>query len=176
MRSPQGILTAGTQVEKAVSILQQGGLVAFPTDTLYALGAHAFIEAAVHRVYQVKGRPREMALPLLLASAVDMEKVAVRIPQTAWDLAERFWPGALGKMRTVSPIQQVQFVQVALDRIEVRVRLERPLTLAEEKSAIDITRDVLGYPFHVDIKPDDAIERGPSGKFEEFLSLVNKPD
>ena len=127
MRSPQGIQTAGTQVEKAVSILQQGGLVAFPTDTLYALGAHAFIETAVHRVYQVKGRPIEMALPLLLARAVDMEKVAVHIPQTAWELAERFWPGALTmilhKGPSISPA-----VTAGKDTVAVRVP-SHPLAL-----------------------------------------------
>jgi L-threonylcarbamoyladenylate synthase len=95
MRGSHGIQTAEHQVETAVSVLQQGGLVAFPTDTLYALGAHAFIDKGVRRVYQVKRRPLEMALPLLLANAADMEKVAVHVPQVAWDLAERFWPGAL---------------------------------------------------------------------------------
>ncbi|MFH1560037.1 MAG: L-threonylcarbamoyladenylate synthase [Chloroflexota bacterium] len=95
MSGPQGIQTVEHQVETAVSTLLQGGLVAFPTDTLYALGANAFIEDAVRRVYQVKHRPLEMALPLLLASATDMKKAAVHIPQIAWDLAERFWPGAL---------------------------------------------------------------------------------
>jgi L-threonylcarbamoyladenylate synthase len=53
------------------------------------------MEKAVRRVYQVKGRSEGMALPLLLANAADMKKVAVHIPQVAWDLAERFWPGAL---------------------------------------------------------------------------------
>ena len=53
-------------LEKAVSALNRGGLVAFPTDTLYALGAHAFMEEAVSRVYEAKGRPQGMALPLLL--------------------------------------------------------------------------------------------------------------
>jgi L-threonylcarbamoyladenylate synthase len=82
-------------MEKAISILLQGGIVAFPTDTLYALGAHAFIDIAVKKVYEVKGRPVDMALPLLLANTFDMEKVAVNISQTAWDIAERFWPGAI---------------------------------------------------------------------------------
>ncbi len=122
--------------------------------------------------YATVGEPCECGRPHPV-----IEKVLGRVRNlVTTPKGERFWPVALGRMRTVSSIQQVQFVQVALDRIEVRVRLERPLTLAEEKSAIDITRDVLGYPFHVDIKPVDAIERGPSGKFEEFLSLVDEPD
>jgi L-threonylcarbamoyladenylate synthase len=127
MRSPQRIQAAENQVEKAVSILLQGGLVAFPTDTLYALGAHAFIETAVRRVYQVKGRPSEMALPLLLANAEGMEKVAAHIPQTARDLAEKFWPGALTlilhKGPSVSPI-----VTAGKDTVAVRVP-NHPLAL-----------------------------------------------
>ena len=127
MRSPQGIQTAETQVEKAVSILLHGGLVAFPTDTLYALGANAFIETAVRQVYQVKHRPTEMALPLLLSKAMDMEKVAVDIPQAAWDLAERFWPGALTlilhKGPSIPPV-----VTAGNDTIAVRVP-NHPLAL-----------------------------------------------
>ena len=98
MRGSHSIHTIHTgehKVEMAISVLQRGGLVAFPTDTLYALGAHTFIEKAVRRVYEVKHRPLEMAVPLLIADALDMEKAAVHIPQVAWDLGERFWPGAL---------------------------------------------------------------------------------
>lgn len=95
MHSPQCTQTAEHLLEEAASALQQGQLVAFPTDTLYALGAHAFIERAVRSVYRVKQRPLDMGLPLLLAKAPDMEKVGVNIPQIAWDLAEAFWPGAL---------------------------------------------------------------------------------
>ena len=52
------------QLEKGISILKQGGIVAFPTDTVYGLGAGASFHQAVERVYQIKGRPRNMALPL----------------------------------------------------------------------------------------------------------------
>ena len=56
-----------TQIEKGIAVLRGGGLVAFPTDTVYGLGAGANIHRAVERIYQVKQRPRNIALPLLLA-------------------------------------------------------------------------------------------------------------
>ena len=95
MTSPQGIQTADGLLERAATVLLQGGLVAFPTDTLYALGAHGFTTEAVERVFQAKDRPTNMALPLLLAGVDDLAKVAVDVPAQAYDLAERFWPGGL---------------------------------------------------------------------------------
>ena len=83
------------QVERAVSILSEGGLVAFPTDTVYGLGASAGIPAAVERVYRVKERPHSMALPLLLADASQINEVAAQVRPVAWRLAEQFFPGAL---------------------------------------------------------------------------------
>jgi len=83
------------QIEKAISILKQGGIVAFPTDTVYGLGACATNQQAVERVYRVKGRPQNMALPLLLANISQISEVAEPVPQIAWHLAHKFLPGAL---------------------------------------------------------------------------------
>jgi len=83
------------QVKQAISILKQGGIVAFPTDTVYGLGACISIPQAVERVYQVKGRPRSMALPLLLADKSQIGEVAYPVPPIAWLLAAKFLPGAL---------------------------------------------------------------------------------
>jgi len=83
------------QVEKGISILKQGGIVAFPTDTVYGLGACATNQQAVERVYQVKGRPQDMALPLLLARVSQIGEVAEPVPRIAWLLANKFLPGAL---------------------------------------------------------------------------------
>jgi L-threonylcarbamoyladenylate synthase len=83
------------QVEKGVSILKKGGVVAFPTDTVYGLGAAINISKAVERVYRIKERPHSMALPLLLADFAQLEKVAVSIPASARLLADKFWPGPL---------------------------------------------------------------------------------
>ncbi|MGB9722823.1 MAG: L-threonylcarbamoyladenylate synthase [Chloroflexia bacterium] len=82
-------------LEEALAWLRRGEVVAFPTDTVYGLGVRMDLEAAVERLYQVKGRPAELALPLLLAEAADMEAVCREVPDEAWHLAERFWPGPL---------------------------------------------------------------------------------
>jgi len=96
------------QVEAAISILKQGGIVAFPTDTVYGLGAGANIPQGVERVYQVKERPQNMALPLLLAHTSQISEVAELVPQVAWLLADKFLPGALTivlyKAKSVSDI------------------------------------------------------------------------
>ncbi len=83
------------QIERGVSILRQGGLVAFPTDTVYGLGACANLPQAVERVYKVKERPRNMPLPLLLADVSQITKVAKPVPPIAWLLIHSFLPGAL---------------------------------------------------------------------------------
>jgi L-threonylcarbamoyladenylate synthase len=83
------------QVEKGVSTLKKGGVVAFPTDTVYGLGASIAIDSAVEKVYRIKGRPRNMALPLLLADFAQLEQVAISIPASARLLADKFWPGPL---------------------------------------------------------------------------------
>jgi len=83
------------QVDRGISILKRGGIVAFPTDTVYGLGACANLHQAVERVYQVKERPRDMALPLLLAHTLQISEVAEPVPPIAWLLARNFFPGAL---------------------------------------------------------------------------------
>ena len=83
------------QVEKGIAVLKTGGLVAYPTDTVYGLGASALIEEAVRRIYAVKKRPVNQAFPLLLAHISQISDVAVNIPPLAWFLAAKFMPGAL---------------------------------------------------------------------------------
>jgi len=83
------------QVEQAIIILKQGGIVACPTDTVYGVGAAIYTETAVERVYQIKGRPLGRALPILLADKSQIAEVAKVVPPLAWRLADRFFPGAL---------------------------------------------------------------------------------
>jgi len=83
------------QIERGISILRQGGLVAYPTDTVYGLGACASIPQAVEQVYRVKERSPNMPLPLLLADVSQITEVAEPVPPVAWLLIHSFLPGAL---------------------------------------------------------------------------------
>lgn len=82
-------------IPNALEILRSGGLIAFPTDTVYGVGALAFDGKAIESIYAAKDRPVEKAIPILIADMEDMEKVGMDISQTAYRLAARFWPGPL---------------------------------------------------------------------------------
>ncbi len=79
----------------AYQVLQKGNLVAFPTDTVYGVGALAFDGKAVTSIYIAKDRPAEKAIPILIGDSNDLEKVGIDIPPVARRLALRFWPGPL---------------------------------------------------------------------------------
>jgi L-threonylcarbamoyladenylate synthase len=82
-------------VREALGVLNRGGLVAFPTDTVYGVGALAFDGSAVEAIYRAKDRPVEKAIPVLMGDTADLEKVGLDIPNVAYRLAARFWPGPL---------------------------------------------------------------------------------
>lgn len=82
-------------IAAAAEVLCRGEVVAFPTDTVYGLGAAAFQEPAVQALYEIKGRPEAKAIPLLLASADDLGQVAASVPAVAERLLREFWPGPL---------------------------------------------------------------------------------
>jgi len=106
-------------IEKAVSVLRSGGVIALPTDTLYALAAAARDAEAVRRVFAIKGREGAKPLPLFVSDLAMAERVAVFSP-TAHRLAERFWPGPL----TIALPRQPVFESEALaggDTVAVRV-------------------------------------------------------
>jgi len=82
-------------VAAAVAVLRRGGLVAFPTETVYGLGADAANPAAVERIFAVKGRPRTHPVIVHLAESTAIKGWAADVPPDAWALAEAFWPGPL---------------------------------------------------------------------------------
>lgn len=82
-------------VHAAGQIIRQGGLVAFPTETVYGLGADALNPQASRRIYEAKGRPSDNPLIVHISSMEALEQIAVRVPEQARKLAEIFWPGPL---------------------------------------------------------------------------------
>jgi L-threonylcarbamoyladenylate synthase len=83
------------EIARAVEILRSGGLVAFPTETVYGLGADASNPQAVRRIFEVKGRPAQHPVIVHLASAEALSRWARDVPPAAAVLAQRFWPGPL---------------------------------------------------------------------------------
>jgi L-threonylcarbamoyladenylate synthase len=83
------------EIDTAVQTLREGGLVAFPTETVYGLGANASNPTAVRRVFEAKGRPASHPLIVHLAAANQLSRWVREIPEVALRLAEAFWPGPL---------------------------------------------------------------------------------
>lgn len=84
-----------SEIRSAVEILQKGGLAAFPTDTVYGLGALAFEDRAIESIYVAKNRPVEKAIPILIGDVDALDLIAESIPEMARIFASRFWPGPL---------------------------------------------------------------------------------
>jgi L-threonylcarbamoyladenylate synthase len=82
-------------IARAASVLRAGGLVAFPTETVYGLGANALDPAAVERIFAAKGRPANNPLIVHVAEAAQVSRLATAWPEPAARLAEAFWPGPL---------------------------------------------------------------------------------
>ena len=106
-------------IQLALNILQAGGLVAFPTDTVYGLGALAFNGQAVKSIYAAKDRPVEKAIPILIADMDDLTKVASSVPDMAKKFASRFWPGPLTLV--VPKLATLPDAVSATDTVAVRV-------------------------------------------------------
>lgn len=91
------------EIADAARRLMRGEIVAFPTETVYGLGANAADPAAVARIFALKGRPTEHPLIVHLERASDLDRWAVDIPDAARELADRFWPGALTMILRKAP-------------------------------------------------------------------------
>lgn len=85
----------GKAIARAGDILKRGGLVAFPTETVYGLGGDATNPDASHRIYRAKGRPSDNPLIVHITNMKALEEIVAQVPSAADILAERFWPGPL---------------------------------------------------------------------------------
>ena len=120
------------EIKSAVAKLLSGGVIGIPTDTLYGLAANLFDETALDRIYQIKGRPQKLALPVLISTVDQLQMVSKEVSKTSLNLAHQFWPGpltlVLSKRDTVSYI-----ATGGLDTIAVRIPNHRvPLAIIEE--------------------------------------------
>ena len=120
-------------IARAAKIIASGGLVAFPTETVYGLGANAVDPVAVRRIFSVKGRPEHNPLIAHVASASDAEALVASWPDSAARLAERFWPGPLTLVLPRGP-RVPDEVTAGLPAVAVRVPAH-PVALALLRAA-----------------------------------------
>lgn len=175
-------------IEIALSILKQGGLVCYPTDTVYGMGGGAFIPQAARQIYLVKGRTQDKALPLLIADISSLNYLAAEIPREAQALIKEFWPGALTIVLHKSRVVPAEVcpgttVAIRMPRHEVPLWLIRHL----EMPLIGTSANLSGYPVCLTAdevraqlggRVDWVIDRGrcPGGKESTVVDLsTNKP-
>ena len=123
-------------IEEAGMIIKNGGLVAFPTETVYGLGANALDENASSKIYDAKGRPSDNPLIVHIADIEALEKIVETVPKKAKILADKFWPGPLTmifRKRDCVPYK----TSGGLDTVAVR--------MPDNKIAIELIRKSGGY-------------------------------
>jgi L-threonylcarbamoyladenylate synthase len=109
-----------SQVDKAIDILKNGGIVAFPTDTVYGLGCDAFNVAAVEKIYAVKQRPRNLPLPVLVSGEDQLSEIVADVTDMARCLIRSFWPGGL-TLLLPKKANLPDIITAGQDKVAVRV-------------------------------------------------------
>ncbi|MEM3513378.1 MAG: L-threonylcarbamoyladenylate synthase, partial [Thermoplasmata archaeon] len=108
------------KIKECAEILKNGGLVGFPTETVYGLGANAFSDAAVRKIFEVKGRPPDNPVIVHISDLSHLDGVVSEMPEKAWKLAEKFWPGPLTMVLPKS--REIPYsVTANLDTVAVRM-------------------------------------------------------
>jgi L-threonylcarbamoyladenylate synthase len=172
-------------IERAAAVIRAGGLVAFPTDTLYGLAADPFNADAVARVFAAKGRGAERALPLIATDEAQIASQLGRLPPLAAVLAERFWPGPLTLLIAAPPTLAAP-VTGGTGRVGVRVPahdVARALCRASDSVLTATSANLSGHPAtddpdevaaslaeHVDILVDAG--RAPGGQPSTIVDVT----
>ena len=115
-------------IREAGEILRQGGLVAFPTETVYGLGGNGLDPQASAKIYRAKGRPSDNPLIIHIADMEDLEKIVKEVPESAKKLASVYWPGPLTMIFQKSDIVPYETTG-GMDTVAVRMP-DHPLAQA----------------------------------------------
>ncbi|WP_082194212.1 L-threonylcarbamoyladenylate synthase [Bhargavaea cecembensis] len=124
METDKAVLTGNgddERFEQAVRLLLGGELVAFPTETVYGLGALATSEEAVRKIYRAKGRPSDNPLIAHVGTAEEVGRYAADVPATARKLMDAFWPGPLTLILKAAPGVFAPSVTAGLDTVGIRM-------------------------------------------------------
>ena len=161
------------ELSQAVNCLVKGGVVVFPTDTLYGLGADISNGPALTRIYNIKGRPQQMALPVLVSDWNQVLSITNGMSDAGYHLAELYWPGPLTLVAHKSP-NLSRLVTGGLDTVAVRQPDHWvPLHLAAELGPITGTSaNLTGQP---DLLNIDAIQGQLGSMVDLFIKCGPTP-
>lgn len=175
------------RIRRAAEILRRGGLVIFPTETVYGLGANALDPRAVAKIYELKGRPRTSPLIVHVASVEQARQLVTEWPPAAQALADAFWPGPLTLVLPKAPLVP-DIVTAGLPTVAVRMP-DHPVALALIREAgvpvaapsanpfsrLSPTRTTHAGPLLAQV--DDVLDAGatPLGIESTVVSLVTQP-
>jgi len=130
-----GMEDAGTQL--GADLIKNGELVAFPTETVYGLGANGMDGEAVNRIFEAKGRPNDNPLILHIAKKSDVTKIWAHVPKLAKVLMDTFWPGPLTMI--FNKADEVPYeVTAGLETVAVRMPADKTARLLIQKSGVPI--------------------------------------
>lgn len=155
-------------IQEAAKWILHGGVVALPTDTLYGLAADPFSSAAVARVFAVKGRAAERALPLIAADAAQVGAHLGRLPATGQRLAEKFWPGPLTLLIAAAPALAAD-VTGGTGKVGVRVPADavaRAICAEADRPITATSANVSGEPATAD---PDQVERSLGNRLDLLI-------
>ncbi|MBM4145293.1 MAG: threonylcarbamoyl-AMP synthase [Nitrospira sp.] len=107
-------------LHSAVDVLKTGGIIAYPTETFYGLGAKFDKETSLQRLYEIKHRPREKAMPLIIGHKGQLSSIAADINNSAIKLMERFWPGPLTLLFPAKK-HLSEFITAGTHKVAVRI-------------------------------------------------------
>ncbi|APH03375.1 L-threonylcarbamoyladenylate synthase [Bacillus weihaiensis] len=113
--------TSYPHLSQAAALLKENEVVAFPTETVYGLGANACSDVAVKKIFEAKGRPSDNPLIVHIASVDKLEEIVSHIPNSAYKLIESFWPGPLTLVLEKQDKTLSTFVTAGLDTVAVRM-------------------------------------------------------
>ena len=170
-------MVSQSEIERARECISRGGVVAIPTDTLYGLAADATNPEALDRVYEIKGRPANMPLPVLVSGWEQVEMVSCvdgRSRDLARGLAQQYWPGPLTLVVPANPDLPPRLTG-GLDTIAVRMPNHQvPLALAAGLGK-PITGTSANSSGAVDITDPEDLRRSLGGMVDGIITSGSKP-
>ena len=158
-------------IKEAAGIIKRGGILVFPTETVYGIGTNAFNEEACRRVYEIKNRPADKPLIVLISYIKDVDRVASDVPDEARNLMEKYWPGPLSiilKKNKALP----DVVTAGTDTVAVRLtsnEVLRKIISEAECPIVAPSANISGKPFNVRAK--DTVH-----DFEGLVDMIIEDD